>query len=296
MESFAVKNNQKKVWLLALASVVMSTFFSFLGAPFLRALSVAANSKIFWLVGLLLTCFLMIAGLTLTSVYIGAIWMTLGAYGELEKRGISWKIAGAASLAMGLLFGLVSYGIVIKYFNGQNLLTELLQPLQDSMNIAFPNTTTEISVLVSYVPGIFTATLFTALAIGFMLEARVNRLFQIRHAKIASGLKWLEYRLPDLFIWASLFAGFFSLVNLGQEVLQKVSINIVIFSAVAFFFQGLVVLEFMTRAFRLGTISKTILYILVVLQLIPAVVLVGLVDYWVDFRKRLRTKIKANTI
>ena len=270
-------------------------FFSFLGAPFLRALSVSANAKIFWFAGLLLTSGLMITGLTLTSIYIGAIWMTLGTYSELEKRGISWRLAGAASLAMGLFVGLVSYGIVIKYFGGQNLLTELLQPLQDSMNKAFPDTPTEISALKGYVPGIFTATLFMALAIGFMLEARVNKLFQIRHAKIASGLKWLEFRLPDLFIWISLFAGFFSLVNLGQDVLQKVSINIVIVSGVAFFFQGLAVLEFMTRAFRLGSISKTILYVLVILQLTPAVVLIGLVDYWVDFRKRLRTKIKANS-
>ncbi len=159
MVGYTEKDNQKKVWLLALTSVVMSTFFSFLGAPFLRALSVTANAKIFWFAGLLLTSGLMIAGLTLTSVYIGAIWMTLGTYSELEKRGINYRIAGAVSLAMGLLFGLVSYFIVIKYFNGQNLLTELLQPLQDSMNKAFPDTPTELSALMGYVPGIFTATL-----------------------------------------------------------------------------------------------------------------------------------------
>lgn len=268
--------------------------FSFLGAPFLRALSVSAKSKIFWFAGIFLVGALLIAGLSLTSVYIGAIWMTLGVYSEMEKRGISWKAAGLTALVMGLLFGILCYALVMKYFNGQTLLTELLQPLQDSMNKAFPETPIEISALLGYVPGIFTATLFMALAIGFMLEARVNKLFQIRHARIASGLKWLEFRLPDLFIWTSLFAGFFSLVNLGQDILQKISINIVIVSAVAFFFQGFAVLEFMTRAFRMGSITKMILYVLVILQLTPAVVLIGLVDYWVDFRKRLRKKIKVN--
>ncbi len=269
-------------------------FFSFLGAPFLRALSVTAKSKVFWSAGLLLTVALMMTGLTLTAVYIGAIWMTLGTYSELEKRGINWRYAGLASLAMGLLSATIMYQLVTKYLNGQNLLAELLQPLQETMNKAFPDTPTEISVLTGYVPGIFTATLFIALAMGFMLEAKVNKLFQIRHARVASGLKWLEFRLPDLFIWISLFAALFSLVNLGQDLLQKISINVVIVSAVAFFFQGLVVVEFMTRAFRLGPVSRMILYVLVILQLTPAVILIGLIDYWVDFRKRLRKKIKAN--
>ncbi len=273
----------------------MAAFFSFLGAPFLRALSVSAKSKIFWSTGILLSGSLLISGLTLTAVYIGAIWMTLGIYSELEKRGISWKISGLASLTMGLLFATVTYAIVSKYFNGQNLLAELLQPLQEAMNKAFPDSPpTETSTLSGYVPGLLTATLFIALAMGFMLEARVSKLFQIRHARVASALKWLEFRLPDLFIWVSLFAAFFSLVSLDQPILQKVSINIVIVSGVAFFFQGLVVLEFMTRAFRLGPISKTLLYAIVFLQLAPAVILIGLIDYWVDFRKRLRKKIKAN--
>ena len=260
----------------------------------MRALSVSAKSKIFWTAGILLTSALWIAGLTLTSVYIGAIWMTLGTYNELEKRGISWRIAGLISLAVGLLFALSSYYFITKYMNGQNLLAELLQPLQESLNKAFPEKPSDISALLDYVPGIFTATLFVTLATGLMLEARVSRLFQIRHSRVASGLKWLEFRLPDLFIWISLFAALFSLVNWGQETLQKISINIVIVSGVAFFFQGLVVLEFLTRAFRFGAVSKAILYILVVLQLAPAVVLIGLLDYWVDFRKRLRKKLQAN--
>ena len=72
------------------------------------------------------------------------------------------------------------------------------------------------------------------------------------------------------------------------------SLNFVIVSVVAFFFQGLAVTEFLTKAFRFGPFSKMVLYILIVLQLAPAVVLIGLVDYWVDFRKRLRKKLKVN--
>lgn len=289
----AERNNSKNVLMLALTSVVMSVLFSFLGAPFLRALSVAAKPRIFWAAGVFLTSALLAWGLMLAAVYIGAIWMTLGLYSEFEKRGINWRKAGTASLTAGILFAAALYALSIKYLGQQNVLAELLTPLQQVMNKAFPDNPIEITALKTYVPGIFIAMLFSSLAMGFMLEGTVNRLFNIRQTRVASSLRWLEFRLPDLFIWVSLFAALFSLVLPNIEVLQKVSLNIVIVSVVAYFFQGLAVTEFLTRTFRFGPFSKMILYILIVLQLAPAVVLIGIVDYWADFRKRLRKKLKA---
>jgi len=281
--------------MLTLTSVVMSVLFSFMGAPFLRALSVTAKPKIFWSAGILLIAVLLLSGLTLASVYIGAIWMTLGLYNELEKRGTSWRIAGLVSLVAGIAFAAIAYSLTIRFLGAQNILSELLLPLQQTMNKAFPESPVEISTLKAYVPGIFSAMLFSSLAIGFILEAKVIRLFQIQQNRVASGLRWLEFRLPDVVIWISLFAALFSMISFDFAVLQKISLNIVIVSVVAFFFQGVVVTEFLTRAFRFGPVSKMILYILIVLQLAPALVLLGLVDYWVDFRKRIRKKLKANS-
>ena len=280
--------------MLTLTSVAVSVLFSFLGAPFLRALSVTAKPKVFWTAGIMLSAILMALGLTLASVYIGATWVTLGLYSELEKRGIDWRKAGLASLVAGVVFATLLYGVTTKYLDQQVIWSELLTPLQQTMNKAFPENPMDVMSLKAYVPGIFSAMLFSSLALGFMLESKVTRLFNIRQTRVASGLKWLEFRLPDLFIWTSLFAAFFSLVPVGISSLEKISLNIVIVSVVAYFFQGLAITEFLTRTFRFGPFSKMVLYILIVLQLAPAVVLIGLTDYWVDFRKRLRKKIKAN--
>ncbi len=280
--------------MLTLTSVVMSVLFSFLGAPFLRALSVTAKPKFFWTSGIVLTAALLAGGLTLASIYISAIWMTLGLYSEFEKRGVNWRTAALFSLTAAILFSSAYYSLTIKYLDQQNILSELLTPLQQTVNKAFPDNPIEIVTLKSYVPGLFFAMLLSSLALGFMLEAKVNRLFSLRQVRIASALRWLEFRLPDLFIWTSLFAALFSLVPVGIPVLQKMSLNIVIVSVVAYFFQGLAVTEFLTRTFRFGPFSKMILYILIVLQLAPAIVLIGIIDYWADFRKRLRKKLKAN--
>lgn len=290
----AQKNKQTTVFLLTITSVIMSVLFSVLGAPFLRALANSAKPIVFWTAGLLLTIALFTQNMTLVSIYIGAIWMTLGIYTELEKRGINWKKSGLVSLVSGFVFATIIFKLTNLFFVDKNVISEFLLPLQTAMNKAFPEDPIEISVLAFYVPGIFMATLFIALALGFILEQKINQLFHIQRTKVASGLRWLEFRLPDAFIWISLFAGFFSLVSLNSEILQKIGLNIIIFSAVAFFFQGIVITEFLMRAFRVGSFTKTILYIVILIQLTPAIMLLGLIDYWVDFRKRARKKIKAN--
>lgn len=280
--------------LLTLTSVVVSVLFSVLSAPFLRALSVSAKPKVFWTAGFLLVGTLLVTGMTLPSVYIGAIWMTLGIYSGLEKRGVNWKQAGLVSLTSGVVFAAVLITVLSRFLAEQNLISDLLLPLQTAMNKAFPEDPIDASVLASYLPGIFAATLFMALALGFILESKINRIFNIQRTRVASALKWLEFRLPDAFVWVTLFAGFFSLVSFDQALVQKVSLNIVIVSMVAFFFQGLVIVEFLTRALRVGPISKTLLYVFIFLQAAPALILLGFIDYWVDFRARVRKKIKAN--
>lgn len=260
----------------------------------MRAFSVSAKPKVFWTTGVLLVIALIVMGMTLPSVYIGAIWMTLGIYSELEKRGVNWRVAGLISLISGVVSAAVLLTLLTRFLAGQNLISDLLQPLQTAMNKAFPENPIEASVIASYLPGIFAATLFMAMALGFILETKINQIFNIQRTRVASGLKWLEFRLPDAFIWVSLFAAFFSLIGINQPIVEKVALNIAIVSSVAFFFQGLVVVEFMTRAFRLGSFSKTILYIFLLLQVAPALILIGLIDFWADFRQKVRKKIKAN--
>ncbi len=292
-----MQKNNKKVWILGLVSVATSILFSFLGAPFLRAFSVSARSRVFWFVGIVFVAALFLMSttenkLSHVAVYLGATWMTLGSYSELEKRGVSWRRAGSASLLAGIFFAWIGYYFISKNQSEPNVLVQIVEPLQQAINKAFPENPIEANTLVGYVPGIFVASLFGALALGFLLESRVVKMFQIQREKVASGLRWLEFRLPDIFIWVSLFALLFSVIDFDQKLLKLVSINLIIFSAVAFFFQGLAVVEFTMRFLRFGPIMRLITYVLIILQLAPFIVFVGLVDYWADFRKLLRRKTK----
>jgi hypothetical protein len=293
------QKNRKKIVILALVSVVSAVLFSFLGAPFLRAFSVSTRSRVFWSVGVVFVATLFVLGhgnnkIYQTAVYVGAIWMTLGSYNELEKRGINWRQATSVSLLSGILFAALGYFLVSKTQLNSKILSQIVDPLLQTVNSAFPENKIEASVLISFLPGIFIASLCGALAFGFSLEARVVRMFQIQKYKVASALRWIEFRLPDVFIWVSLFALLFSVVSFDQKILQTTSINILIISAVAYLFQGLTVVEFMMRFLKMGSVLRTITYLLIFFQLAPVVIFIGLIDYWADFRKLVRKKAKTN--
>jgi Predicted membrane protein (DUF2232) len=292
------QNNNKRVWALGLVSVAMSILFSIFGAPFLRAFSVSAKSRVFWSVGVVFVAGLFLAGkadnqISQAAIYLGAIWMTLGSYSEMEKRGINWRRAGTGAMLIGILFAWIGYYLLSKNQSEPNILMQAIEPIQQALNKAFPDNPIEASALIGYVPGIFVASLFGALAIGFLLESRVVKMFQIQREKVASGLRWLEFRLPDVFIWVSLFALLFSVIDFDQKLLKVVSINLLIVAAVAFFFQGLAVVEFTMRFMRFGAFMRLITYLLILFQLAPFIVFMGLIDYWADFRRLMRRKAKG---
>lgn len=288
----------KKVFLLGAVSILASILFSFLGAPFLRAFAVTSRSKVFWSVGIVFVMSLFVFGIydfkiLQAAVYVGAIWMTLGAYNELEKRGINWKKASTISLIAGILFAGFSYFFISKNPVHSEYLNQIVEPIYQAINKAFPDNPVEIKTLIGFLPGVFVASLLAALAFGFLLEPKVVKTFGLQKFKVASSLKWLEFRLPDLFIWTTMFSLLFSIINFKIQWLETISINILIVAAVAFLIQGLIVIEFIMRLFRFGPVSKAMMYLLIFFQLAPFIVFIGLIDYWADFRKFVRNQGKT---
>lgn len=87
-------NSFNKTVSLAAVTTAALLMFSFFGAPFVRVLASTVRSSVFWCVGVLLVATLFVFNLSIASIYVGAVWMTLGFYSELEKRGLSWKKQG----------------------------------------------------------------------------------------------------------------------------------------------------------------------------------------------------------
>lgn len=298
MNNISTSQN-KKIWTLAFATAVVSVLFSFMGAPFLRALSAKAKPILFWGVGATIVAVLFLVQLTLGAVYVGAVWTTLGFYSELEKRGVSWKKTSLIALLSGALFGVLSYMFAVKGLLKLDLAEQLTAPILQTLKQINPDEQISIEQLIQYMPGALIATLLCSLAVGFIFESKIFQLFQFQREKTISGLKWLEFRLPDQFIWLSMFGFLFSLLkmdtlvsSLVAEKIKIVAINISIFSVVAFFLQGIAVFEYVTRFYRVGTFNKSLTYVLIFVWLAPAIGFLGLIDFWADFRKMVRKSLK----
>ncbi len=279
----------KNILVLAIISAFASVLFSFFGAPFMRALFVSTKSRIFWATATLLILTMLVAGtrnhkILETAVYVGSIWMTLGAYSELEKRGVGWLSSGLISMTIGFLFALAGYFLILKNLTNNDLLAEIVEPLSLALNRAIPQDSPTSATLVKFLPGIFIASLFGSLAISFAFEDSVTKMFRIQRDRVASGLRWLEFRLPSFAIWSALVAILHSELNFGPAYLQILSINVLIVLSVAFFFQGITVVATLLRIYRVSPILRSITYLLIFLQLAPFIVFMGFADYWADFR------------
>jgi hypothetical protein len=293
-------NAQKKknvIW-LAVTSVIASVFFSFLSAPLLRTLSVTVKGRVFWLLGTVLVSSLFFIGsnhyvVSETAVYVGATWMTLGAYSELEKRGISWKVSGLVSLVIGLLFALAGYYLVMKNQSSEDVLQRIVEPLKKATVEMYPNFDMEKFKFENFILGMLGGFLSSAILISIIFEPKIARLFNIKRERIVTGLRWLEFRLPDAAIWIVLVSIFVLVQNwVNLEWLSILAINLLLVFVAPLFFQGVAVVEFMLRVSRSGPIMRSITYLIMILQLMPFVVVLGLVDYWADFRRLFRRRAK----
>ena len=230
--------SNKKYFLLAAVSAAMSIVFSVMSAPFIRVLA-ATKSKIFWLVGVVFVSSLFFAKMNLVAIYVGAIWMTLGLYSELEKKGITWKKSSALAILAGVAFGAVSLLSITKWSVDHELFKQVIDPLTVSLKQVLPDENFETKAVMMFMPGLLASALISALAVSLVFEAQIFQAFQIKRERLASGLKWLEFRLPDTFIWVSLFSFLFSVVETPYEFLQVIAINLAVVSVVSILFKGI---------------------------------------------------------
>lgn len=291
------KASPQKFITIASLSILLSMMTGILGAPLLRVLRQSYGPWAFWLLGLGVTGASWLLNAQPLAVFIGSIWMTLGAYMEMETKGVSWWVSGVLSLIAGsVVAGLSALGAF--RMNGINTIAEV-QGLMEKFTLKVsemnPAVKLDPEVLLQQVPSAIVIVLILALGLGLIFERRVFSWLNLPREKVASQLKLLEYRLPDYFIWVAMIAFLLTMVSFGGKAIAILAVNILNVAIVLYFFQGLAVLEVFLNSVKAGLFSRVLTYIILVGQLMFVLSIVGLVDYWVDFRARLRRTKAAGT-
>lgn len=132
----------------------------------------------------------------------------------------------------------------------------------------------------------------SAVAIMMAISIWIGVLFGKRFASASSKsalmrVKLRQFDLPVGLVWVLVFslAGRFLLPEMTLAQLVALNIfNIVVF---AYFLKGLALVATYMHVYRVGTVWRGMLYILLVAQLFLAVAILGVMDIWLNWRPKI---------
>jgi len=299
------KPSLKKFFLLSTLAALLTLLFVFIGAPLLRVLRNQFGPKLFWLSGVFFAVVVGLFGLVPMAFLLGSTWLVVGLYSELEEQGRASFWSALSVILMGTV--LVIGGPILWAKSAGIDLTEVLSTgvQQFLTQLQSKNATSETSLLsgmkidahfvISQMPSVLFILHLMSLAFALMFDRKTATMFGLRFERIASQIRLLEFKVPDFFIWATMLSFLFSFLKIGNEAMTIVSMNLFNSLLGIYFFQGLAVLEVLLLVLRAGTFTRIIVYFVIVGQLFFLLSIVGVVDFWVDFRSRFRKKrIKEN--
>ena len=286
-----MKKLDRTFLILSLAGFLFTSVTVFLGAPILRVLWSRYGSALYWLSGLAFSPILY----QYDGYLAGSIWVLMGLYSELESKGVRWIWSGFLSLtASFILFAGGSFYELQK--QGITTYSQFAENTKSQLEKAAPGglpPQESIEAVLNNLPAIAFVSLILVLAFGLSFERTVYGLFRAPRERFVGRIRFLEFKMPDVFVWVAMF----SFLGSFQEWPGKIiSSNIIIVCGFLFLLQGVAILECFFNVIRASWFVRGLGYFLFVFQLFVALAFIGFIDFWIDFRDRFRKmKSKAQT-
>jgi uncharacterized protein YybS (DUF2232 family) len=123
------------------------------------------------------------------------------------------------------------------------------------------------------------------------------RRFPDRRGDNAAAPDFREWRAPESLVWPFVAAGFLLLIP-GAEAFQTAAINVLLVTAVFYFFDGLSIVSYYFHHKRVPRVLRGLLYLAIVFEqvLTIAVIALGLFDLWGDFRRLKKKDLHPNPV
>lgn len=289
----------KKTTLLVsfLGSIVCSFigFFVLLAGAFYRIFYRTAGSFLFWITALLASSVLISFKIELALI-VFAMWLVVGLYSEVEIRGkATFAVASGVVLIASTIIGAALWFVLREQNLNFSLASQkVFEFLVNQQNQKLPENF-PLEKIGAIVPSVIVIFLGMILGFGLMLERRISRLLNVKFDSVASQIKLQNISVSDYLIWPLIVSFAVSFAPVGEDI-QSVGLNVFIVISFMYWFQGLAVAEFVFKSFRLGPFSRILFYILIVLQMPFVLSAIGIIDFWFNFRKRLKkTKVRTTT-
>jgi Predicted membrane protein (DUF2232) len=231
------------------------------------------------------------------ALLVGALAVMTGVYFEVEEHGGTVFVSGLAGVLTTTGLSAIAGGIWLRQ-NNLHLMEMLRSELAEfagHVKEINPNALINVDSALQQLPSVVLISLVGALALSVIGEASALRWLGSARAPRAAleKIRLIAFRVPDAFIWLTIVSIFGAFYRHGIPLAETLSINVLNVLVVLYFFQGLAVATHAFLVFQIGPFWRGLWYLVLVLQLFLLVSLVGLADFWLEFRQRLTRKPAA---
>lgn len=271
--------------LLVLWATLLSLFTALLGAAPLRVYRLMVGRAPYWLTGALLVVLAAFGGAYFFTLMFGTIALLVGIHAEFEEREFTLRqSAGFSILLTSLLLssGFYVWATLTKgWFSVVTKQVSLVFEKARELNLFAFNQIQPEDIVVQLPSAVFVF-LVLSLGLAFIFEKPIARWAGIR---VPRREKLSDFALPDFVVWLFIIALLGSFGQFGLKAFEKLALNLLNITVILYFFQGLAVLGKYFDIFRVGLFWRFMWVMILVVQLPLLMAIVGLVDYWADFRK-----------
>lgn len=291
---------------LVFASAIFSMFAFVIAAVPLRVLRILSGRTTYWSLCLFAIVVFILVKAYIAALLLGIVVVLIGSFTEFEKSGDSLYRAGVCSILTTLICLAGTYFCFIA-ISGKESFMLIKNKLNESVELASQmylqyNTGLEITgaeiknILISYSPALLLMGLMASLFFAVVIESRV-----IRHIKSKldhyNTYKLTDFKVPDLVVWIFILSLLGSFSKYDNQILQSISMNVFYVCVMLLFFQGLAVLAYFFRVANVSKLWQVLWYFILIVHLTLSISLIGLMDYWLNFRMRVSkraTQIRKN--
>lgn len=272
--------------LLIFWTIILSLFTAVLGAAPLRVLRQTVGQGPYWLISICLVGLSIGLNWLPLALILGANAVLVGSFTEFEERDFNLRQSAGFSVLITVL--LLSSGFYVwTSLIGKAWFSQVIAAVEgflvqaQTMKIDFLAQVKAQDIVVQLPSAVFIF-MIVSLGLALILESRFSRWVNVR---ITKKEKLTDFSAPDVIVWLFIVSLLGAFAELGMRPFEVFSLNALNVCLVIYFFQGLAVLGTYFEAFRIGVVWRFLWVMLLVFQLPILMSLLGLVDYWADFRR-----------
>lgn len=215
----------------------------------------------------------------------------MGVFSELEELHLSFSVSAFFTLLMNALIGAGAVALWVSRIGPKwvSLVQSAMETLLEPIGKINPNFQPNVPELMLQVPSVILIMWMGAIYVAVLLEGRLSARDPEKGESYQPTMRsqLATLKMPDPVVWLFILSLLGSFGGFEIRGLQSVSANVLNVTFVMFFFQGIAVVAKFFERMKMGSFWQFVFMVLIVVHLFLFVSLVGLMDYWVDFRGRL---------